>query len=67
MGEFYDLTGAHVFAVAVGLVGEGAEAERLLAATYIRLWRTAPVRPVEDGPELGWLMGIMVQCRATGY
>lgn len=63
-GEFYDLTVPRVFAVIVGLVGEGAEAEGLLAATYLRLWETAALSPVVSGQELVWVLQLMFRCRA---
>lgn len=63
-GEFYDLTVPRVFAVIVCLVGEGAEAEGLLAATYLRLWETAALSPVVSGQELVWVLQLMFRCRA---
>lgn len=63
-GEFYDLTAPKVFAVIVGLVGEGDEADELLAGTYLRLWESAALSPVVSGQELVWVLQLMFQCRA---
>ncbi|MGP5220468.1 hypothetical protein [Arthrobacter rhombi] len=62
-GEFYDLTASKVFAVIVGLVGEGTEAEKLLAATFLRLWESAASSAVVPGQELVWVLQLMFRCR----
>ncbi len=60
--DLYDRTSPKLFAIALRIVKNRAEAEDALQDAYVRIWRRASTwRPGETSP-LGWLCAIARNC-----
>jgi RNA polymerase sigma-70 factor, ECF subfamily len=56
MAELYDRTSAAVFALAVRITGNRADAEEVVIDVYTRLWRNADRYEGDRGAVIGWLL-----------
>jgi RNA polymerase sigma-70 factor (ECF subfamily) len=61
LAELYDLTLGKTYALAVQITGNGADAEEVVAETYIQAWRQAARYDGTRGSPLAWLLRI---CRS---
>ncbi len=53
--QFYDKYSAQMFALAVRIVGEGADAEDVVLDAFTQAWNKASTYETERGSVLGWL------------
>jgi RNA polymerase sigma-70 factor (ECF subfamily) len=63
LARFYDLTAARVYAVAVRITGDTADAEEIVGDVYLQLWLHAQRYDPARGNPMQWLM-IVTRTRA---
>ena len=66
LAEFYDLTLGKTYGLALRITGSAADAEDVVAETYIQAWQQAARYDPDRGAPLGWLLE-MCRSRAIDH